>query len=69
MDPNTCLHRIHDALATGNRGDAAEAVEDLRGWLRRGGFEPDWDRFPEASAFCARQRLIAFYRSPEARHG
>ena len=56
MDPNTTLATIDHALARVQFDEAAgvevdEACEDLWGWLRRGGFEPDWKRYPIATGF------------------
>ena len=44
MDPNAALERISEALV-----ELVDASEDLRDWLERGGFEPRWEDFPEAS--------------------
>ncbi|HEY6117461.1 MAG TPA: hypothetical protein VI172_16025 [Candidatus Dormibacteraeota bacterium] len=48
MDPNATLRRIEDA---DTRREQREACEDLRTWLARGGFHPDWDAYPKATAF------------------
>jgi hypothetical protein len=45
MDPTACLRRIADC----NRFSSAEcrtACADLHTWIRRGGFQPDWDAYP-----------------------
>ncbi len=48
MDPTACLERIQKALESGTMQEAREAAEDLAGWLRGGGFEPEWTRFAAA---------------------
>ena len=42
MDPNACLKRFINALKEGDLDETHEAYEDLRNWIRRGGFEPTW---------------------------
>lgn len=56
MDPNTCLERIADLLRrSAHDDDAGEALDvacqDLYDWLARGGFAPDWTRFPSAAGY------------------
>ena len=41
MDPNACFDRLNAALASGDTDEAREALADLSGWLRSGGFLPD----------------------------
>ena len=40
MDPNACFQLILDALETDDPDEAREHADDLRNWLRRGGFMP-----------------------------
>jgi hypothetical protein len=40
MDPDACLRRIVEACQEGDRDEALSAIEDLRLWIRRGGFLP-----------------------------
>ncbi len=40
MDPNACFQLILDALETHDTDEAREHADDLRNWLRRGGFMP-----------------------------
>jgi hypothetical protein len=40
MDPNATLKRWRDAVKDGDNDEVADAVEDLRNWIRRGGFKP-----------------------------
>ncbi len=47
MDPNVTLEAI-ERVAVDN-GDTGELVEALADWLRRGGVEPDWTRFPNGT--------------------
>ncbi len=44
MDPQACLARLVDAIADEDRGEAAEAADDLYTWLCDGGFAPEIDR-------------------------
>jgi hypothetical protein len=55
MDPNACLNRILVALDERDTDEALEALDDLQGWLSRGGFPPS-----EAQA----QRLRDFLLRP-----
>jgi N6-adenosine-specific RNA methylase IME4 len=53
MDPDTCLRELQDLLTyvpydRAAREEANERVDSLRRWLFDGGFEPAWDRCPEA---------------------
>lgn len=54
MDPNATLLLIADCLEAGDRNAAIEAAEDLRGWIFRGGFEPDWSLSAPATKFYTR---------------
>jgi hypothetical protein len=40
MDPNACWQRFLDACAD-DEEEARFAIEELAGWLRRGGFPPN----------------------------
>ena len=51
MDPNACLQLIEEALKDGK--NPYQNRVDLLEWLDKGGFEPDWIKFPLAFAFCA----------------
>lgn len=42
MDPNEAYKNWCRALLEEDKEAACEAYEALRGWLERGGFEPDW---------------------------
>ena len=60
MDPNAALRMIDDA----DRVDA-ETREVMRGlytWLSRGGFAPDWSRYPKGA-----RRFRKAYGEPTAR--
>lgn len=57
MDPNETLKQIEENfLAYTAQGDddlpeeTQELVEDLGEWIRRGGFEPDWIKYPTGAA-------------------
>jgi len=56
MDPNATLASIDHALARVQFDEVAgvevdEACEDLWNWIRRGGFEPNWKRYPIATGW------------------
>lgn len=40
MDPQACLERIADA---DSKQEIREACEDLATWIKRGGFQPEWN--------------------------
>lgn len=42
MDPNATLFEWACAVLSEDRERANEAYENLRMWLERGGFEPEW---------------------------
>jgi hypothetical protein len=45
MDPESCLQRAAQAIATADYAEARLALCDYRAWRARGGFEPiDGDR-------------------------
>ncbi len=42
MDPNACLEQIRQYIMDGDMDAANQAAaEDLRGWLEKGGFQPE----------------------------
>lgn len=51
MDPDACLRRLHEALIDGDLLEAKWASLDLHRWIDRGGFEPNWERYPAAHRF------------------
>jgi hypothetical protein len=40
MDPNATLDRLLDAIMDGDMTEAGYALEDLTGWIYKGGFKP-----------------------------
>jgi len=42
MDPNACYKRWWRALLEEDRDEAIDAWHDLKEWLDRGGFAPNW---------------------------
>lgn len=42
MDPNEALRLFAVALLEEDKDEACEHYENIRSWLERGGFEPDW---------------------------
>lgn len=53
MDPNATLQLIEEVAET-DRTEFWQAVYNLKDWLDRGGFEPEWSRHPRASLFFLR---------------
>lgn len=52
MDPNETLKMIHEFLEAGKSGDEVdEWCRNLMGWLAKGGFEPDWDKYPMGTSY------------------
>jgi len=44
MDPKACLERLKNAAKINDYEEQQEAIEDLRGWLVKGGAMPEVDR-------------------------
>lgn len=42
MDPDAALRRYWSAVARGDSLEARDAKRDLKEWLSRGGFQPNW---------------------------
>lgn len=51
MDPNETLKLVDDALLCGRRLQAAGHATDLVDWIRKGGFQPAWHKYPAAAIF------------------
>jgi len=52
MDPDATLARFLDACNDEDREEATEALEDLLGWIKRGGFLPRrWPRAIRKAAY------------------
>jgi hypothetical protein len=51
MDPNATLRHLLDALREGDRDLVLQALDDLAGWIRQGGWlpNPDYERREEVS--------------------
>ena len=62
MDPNATLSRFLDALGTGDRADAAEAISALHDWIAKGGFLPDDPR--DRTVISPRKALEVFFGRP-----
>lgn len=56
MDPQETLKRWREAVAEGDRSEAAEFAGYLRDWLARGGFEPTWHSPEERAKFIKETR-------------
>lgn len=58
MDPDTVLAMLE--RGTGFPESAACSAEDLRQWITRGGYSPQWDRFPlGAEVYRAHVRRVS----------
>ena len=49
MDPDACFSMILDCVAAEDWAGAAQHAEDLREWLRKGGFPPGGGKLRETS--------------------
>lgn len=65
MNPNETLRLFWNAVLKGLRSVAREHYFNLRDWLERGGFEPDWEAIPTIEA---RRKLKVLRESPSARY-
>jgi hypothetical protein len=54
MDPTAALQRFLDACLDDDRDEALEALDDLSGWIRRGGFLPQIERMDDSPHFTVR---------------
>jgi hypothetical protein len=70
MDPNATLRFIQNSMdewkdnyhpdtSSHWKDQIDNSIIDLRKWLLKGGFAPDWDKFPEAT------RYYRFYTETE----
>jgi len=50
MDPNATSREMNEQLIAATK-QAERQVEDLAEWLAKGGFEPEWDKFPLATKY------------------
>jgi hypothetical protein len=51
MDPNETLKQISQHLEAGDTEAAKQGCLDLAGWMSKGGFNPTWDKYPEATTY------------------
>lgn len=50
MDPNATLAFIEDMENEDSQDETLIwALQDLRDWIERGGFSPNWTRFPRGT--------------------
>lgn len=53
MDPNANLQQqqllINETPRQDADGELYQLRHDLSAWMRRGGFQPNWDAYPEAT--------------------
>ena len=57
MDPNATLAEWREAVQSEDWDTAFDRGNDLRMWLRRGGFEPEWQPEEREVFFPAKERL------------
>ena len=63
MDPNETLRMIDSFLTDRETGECVdEWCENLMEWLSRGGFEPEWEKYPLGASYY-QCRLVS---TPEA---
>lgn len=52
MDPNATLREIDAFLARHETGDEVDIhCQNLFDWIQRGGFEPEWSRYPLGTSY------------------
>ena len=52
MDPNETLRVINGFLARHETGDEVDVwCQDLYDWLKKGGFEPNWAKYPLGTSY------------------
>ncbi len=51
MDPNEALRMLQDTMfgESNHRGER-DWCRDIAEWVAKGGFEPDWERYPHGAA-------------------
>lgn len=59
MDPNTILELIDSARKLKRQRQVDEYIAVLRAWLNRGGFAPNYSRYPRTTAMLKRRGVIA----------
>jgi hypothetical protein len=52
MDPNATLREIISAFRAGEWEECREACENLKAWLRKGGFSPGNFERRDVAGFC-----------------
>ena len=51
MDPTITLREIQEHLADKNFYEAGYLAACLNEWLRKGGFQPEWNKYPVATEY------------------
>ena len=52
MDPNETLKWIDNFIAKGLQGqEVDDCCEDLYNWVKEGGYEPNWNRYPLGASY------------------
>lgn len=69
MDPNATLAEIQAFLLAQREGSIVDRwCEHIWDWLERGGFEPDWAKYPMATDYykCRAVHMAKGERVPES---
>jgi len=51
MDPNTTLAEIYTAWKANDFDIMSELWYNLLDWLSKGGFEPNWSKYPDLALY------------------
>jgi hypothetical protein len=63
MDPNITLRMINNFLTDTNCADELdESCINLYDWVNKGGFNPDWNKYPLATSYY-RHRITLIHDS------
>lgn len=54
MDPTAALRRILEACLDDDRDEVLDAMQDLAGWIEKGGFLPQIERIDDQPHFTVR---------------
>lgn len=61
MDVNAALQRLDSLLISGVGGDECDEIcDDIRDWVKRGGFEPSWNKHTLATSYYKSREAMAY---------
>lgn len=60
MDPSVCLEEVFEWIADGDYGEARCSLDDLNGWILKGGFLPN---FPDSPDPLTREEYASVFRT------